>query len=209
MLKHTRLGAAVALAALAVVALGSCGDDSDKNTICVGDESDIVDLTEGTMWIYRGTDYDTLDNVIRTFEDTILIVRDTIIDEETWFLTSIENELWGNRDDGYWIWENFDGISEPYLRIKYPTALGDHYPIPIEEVFSDTMTTADLIAVTTVPYGTFTAITYRRTSYEDSLISLGYYVRGIGKVREIIIPDRETRFIRRTLELLKFTSAGC
>ncbi len=133
-----------------------------------------------------------------------------MLESDTWYETSIEDELWMNRSDGFWIWPDYDDdVSQPYLLSKFPTALGQRYAIPYEDIAADTMTVADMMALVTVPYGSFTAITYQRKSYDGSVVSLAYYVRGIGKVKEIMIPDRETKQVRRIIELLRFSTTGC
>lgn len=196
-------------AALALIAAGSCGDD-EQPRLCIGDESVIVALSLESAWIYRVTDYDTLDNVIRTRTDTVTIVGESVIDGQPWFVTSLDDEVWANREDGFWIWQDYDSdFTEPYLLIKYPAVAMEDYPIPVEEIHFDTMNVADTDADVSVPYGTFHAVTYRLADYLDSTLSLGYYVPGIGKVREFLIVDRETRSVRRVLELLSFTTAGC
>jgi hypothetical protein len=200
--------ALLALVTLVLTVAVSCGDD--ENSLCVGDEAVIVALSLESVWVYRVTDYDTADAVIRTFTDTIMIVDETTVDGDPWYETSIENELWVNRADGFWVWEDYnDDVSMPYLRIKHPATLGQKYVIPVEDIHPDTMTVADLMAVVSVPYGSFTATTYQLKAYDGTVLSLGYYVKGIGKVKEIMILDRETKQIRRTIELLKFSTTGC
>lgn len=198
----------LALAALTMMIAVSCGDD--ENSLCVGDESVIVALSLESIWVYRVTDYDTADAVIRTFTDTVMIVDETTVEGDPWYETSIENELWVNRPDGFWVWKDYnDDVSEPYLMIKHPGTLGQKYVIPFEDIHPDTMTVADVMAIVKVPYGSFTATTYQLKAYDGTVLSLGYYVKGIGKVKEIMIPDRETRQIRRTIELLRFSTTGC
>ncbi len=200
----------LAIAALTTMIAVSCGDD--ENSLCVGDENVIVALSLESIWIYRVSDYtnDSLHTPIRTITDTVMIVGDTTIEGDEWFITSIEDELWANRSDGFWVWKDFDDdVSEPYLAIKFPAALGQKYPVPVEDIHPDTMTIADMMAVTSVPYGTLTAISYRQDTYQDTLLSVVFYVRGIGKIKEITIPDRNTRQIFRTIELLRFSTTGC
>ena len=204
----SRFFAHVSVAVLAVATVVSCGDD--ENSICVGDETVIVALSLESVWIYRVTDRDTANVLLDIFEDTIMIVKDTMIEGQPWFITSIEDELWVNRADGFWVWENFasDEIA-PHLLAKFPAVLGQKYPIPVSDGPADTMKIADMLALVNVPYGAFEAITYQKSTPGDTVVSLGYYVRGIGKVREILIQDRGTNQILRTIELLKFTTAGC
>lgn len=200
----------LAIAALTMMIAVSCGDD--ENSLCVGDENVIVALSLESIWIYRVSDYtnDSLHTPIRTITDTVMIVGDTTIEGDEWFITSIEDELWANRSDGFWVWKDFDDdVSEPYLAIKFPAALSQKYPVPVEDIHPDTMTIADMMAVTSVPYGTLTAISYRQDTYQDTLLSVVFYVRGIGKIKEITIPDRNTRQIFRTIELLRFSTTGC
>lgn len=201
--------AVIALAMLSLLVVVSCGDD-DENLLCKGDETVIVALSLESVWIYRVTDYDTADAVIRTFNDTVMITDAITVDSDPWYETSIEDELWVNRADGFWVWKDYDDdVSEPYLLIKHPAMLGQKYAIPFEDIHPDTMTVADAMALVSVPYGSFTATTYGLKSYDGTVISLSYYVRGIGKVKEIMIPDRETKQIRRVIELLRFSTTGC
>ncbi len=208
MFKRMRFLAVVALAAVSLFVAVSCGDD--VNSLCKGDESFIIALSLESVWIYRVTDYDTTDAVIRTFNDTVMITDAITVDSDPWYETSIEDELWVNRADGFWVWKDYDDdISEPYLLIKHPATLGQKYVIPFEGIHPDTMTVADAMALVSVPYGSFTATTYRLKSYDGTVISLSYYVHGIGKVKEIVIPDRETKLIRRVIELQRFSTTGC
>lgn len=200
--------AVVGVAGLTLLTVGACGDD--ENDLCKGDESVIVALSLESVWIYRVTDYDTADAVIRTFNDTVMITGETTVEGDSWYETSTEDELWANRPDGFWVWNDYDDdVSEPFLLIKHPATLGQKYVIPFEDIHPDTMTVADLMAVVAVPYGSFTATTYQLKSYDGTVLSLGYYVRGIGKVKEIMIPDRETKQIRRVIELQRFSTTGC
>ena len=201
--------AVIAIAALTVLIINACGDD-DENSLCKGDETVIVALSLESIWIYRVTDYDTTDAVIRTFTDTVMITDTTTVEGDPWYETSIENELWTNRSDGFWVWKDHnDDVSEPYLLAKHPATLGQKYVIPVEDIHPDTMSVADVMAVVSIPYGSFTATTYQLKSYDGTVLSLAYYVRGIGKVKEIMIPDRETRLIRRIIELQRFSTTGC
>ena len=209
MFNHTKTLAVVALAALSFLVVVSCGDD-EENSLCKGDESFIVALSTESVWIYRVTDYDTADAVIRTFNDTVMITDAIVVESDPWYETSIEDELWVNRADGFWVWKDYDDdVSEPYLLIKHPASLGQKYVIPFEDIHPDTMTVADAMALVSVPYGSFTATTYRLKSYDGTVMSLSYYVRGIGKVKEIMTPDRETKQIRRVIELQRFSTTGC
>lgn len=208
MFNRKELWTFTALAMLLTATVISCGDDDPA--ICIGDDLFIVPLSLETVWIYRVSDYDTANALIRTFEDTVMITGETNVDGDHWYETSIEDELWANRADGFWVWkESQSDVSEPYLMIKHPATLGEKYPIPVEDIAMDTMTVADVMALVRVPYGSFTGITYQLANYSDTTLSLAYYVRGLGKVREIMIPDRNTRKTRRIIELLKFTTDGC
>lgn len=208
MFNPLRIAACVALATLTLLTIVACGDD--ENSLCKGDESVIVALSLESVWIYRVTDYDTADAVIRTFNDTVMITGQTTVEGDPWFETSIEDELWANRADGFWVWpDHDDDVTEPYLLVKHPANLGQKYVIPFEDIHPDTMTVADVMAIVSVPYGSFTAATYQLKSYDGTVISLAYYVRGIGKVKEIMIPDRETKQIRRVIELQRFSTTGC
>lgn len=208
MFNPLRTVAMIAVVTLSTLILVACGDD--ENTLCKGDEAVIVALSLESIWIYRVTDYDTADAVIQTFTDTVTITDETTVEGDPWYETSIEDELWVNRADGFWVWKDYDDdISEPYLLIKHPAAFGQKYAIPYEDIHPDTMTVADVMAVVSVPYGSFTATTYQLKSYDGTVLSLAYYVSGIGKVKEIMILDRDTQQIRRIIELQRFATTGC
>lgn len=214
MSEKSKVAVTIGLSALVAGMIVSCGDDNE-NRLCIGNDSLIIELSPGTMWVYRVSEYrynekDSTLDFVRAFQDTVTIVKDTAIEGQEWSVTSIEDELWANRSDGLWVWKEFnDDVSGPYLFIKYPTGFGQRYAIPAEDIRPDTMRVTDADALTSVPYGTFSAISYRLSDYQDSLLSLGNYVRGIGKVREIFYPNRNSRPIRRTIELLSFSTPGC
>ncbi|HWO56716.1 MAG TPA: hypothetical protein VNN55_04025 [bacterium] len=194
-------------ASCAVGLFAACGDDEES--VCIGDESVIVAINPESIWIYRVTDRDTANAIVDTHSDTILIVKDTIADGDPWSVTSIDGELWANRADGFWVWSDPQSVeTEPYLLARFPAALGQQYAIPAGELDGDTMLVADMMAIVRVPYGQFTAITYQQSN-GGHVVSLRYFVRGIGLVKEIAIIGTPPNQVLRTRELLKFRTAGC
>ena len=200
-----RLGWAASIMGALLVCIVACSED---DTLKYGDRDQIVPLAVGAKWIYRTTVTDAVaDTTIRVDMDTIRVIKDTTMNGQQWFLTSVDDQAWGAFDDGYWIWYEYAfPPSDPYLFAKYPADLGEKYLITFGGA-TDTMTVADLMAVVHVQLGVFETIHYQLSDSTGEIISESYFTPGLGLVKDRAIlhfGSDSTRFHIR--ELVKFTT---
>ncbi len=200
-----RLGWTVSILGALLVCIVGC---SQEDTFKYGDRDQIVPLAVGAKWIYRTTVTDAVaDTTIAVHMDTIRVVKDTTMNGQQWFLTSLGDQAWAALDDGYWMWYEYAyPPSDPYLFAKYPADLGEKYLIEFAGA-TDTMTVADLMAFVRVPLGFFETTHYQLTDSTGEILSESYYTPGLGLVKDRMIlhfGSDSTRFHIR--ELVKFTT---
>jgi len=144
---------------LATAALLSCTDSgTNPEPIPV-----LVPLAVGNEWAYveryiycKGTQYS------EEF-DTIRIVSDTVIGDETWYRFE-GNPIFAlvtSRCDGLWEWNPMTACT-PCNKFHYPTDIGDQWSIGVELSFTIELVSEG--AVVTVPAGTFVCGHYRMTA---------------------------------------------
>jgi len=151
----------------------------------------LMPLAVGNQWIYRVYATDTL-HTYELYDDTITIVRDTMIEAIQWFLDQ-DDKLYANFADGLYGTTVGDTIG---LLIKYPVALNNiftsgliadgYYPSPRPK----TLTVTQLDKIYTVPPGTFTCIEYSQVSESWSYYSdlFYYYAVGVGLIEYKNVP---------------------
>lgn len=100
-----------------------------------GNDSLLIPLSVGNMWVYEVTEYSDSFDVMKTYYDTVSIVKDTNIMGDHWFyqLTSSNGNytMVTNFDGGvYWMFANraMQKVSDPFLAFAYPAAAGTLYP---------------------------------------------------------------------------------
>ncbi len=140
---------------LVCAAFFCCGDDDDPTGPNQGGE--IYPMAIGNTWTYEVVDFDT--SGIEESRDTIwtTVVRDTVIEGETWYVTeSLDDEdgihlsYCTSRSDGFWAdWP------EEQLYYKYPANVGDRYMVD-----EDTVVVESLSESVTVPAGQFNCVRY-------------------------------------------------
>src|SRR5439155_15462713 len=77
------------------------------------------------------SEFDTSGNPTSSYNDTITIVRDTVINGETWHIASTNKESYvTSRADGIWEWDNpWNSSTAPVLLFKYPANTGDTFSV--------------------------------------------------------------------------------
>lgn len=163
---------------LVAVTLSGC----KKNPLQPSETRAFYPLTRGNTWSYVVSP-----NLLRGQDsiDVQTVVRDTVIDAQTWsFLTYTYGNprnrfgMWyRNSDQGLWMLYS----PSPVLYYRYPCQPGDTYPGPAG---IDTIRVVSTQLQLSVPAGTFTCILYERsitqyfssgpfTFYTDSYVSPG------------------------------------
>lgn len=164
------------------------------------DSHSIVPLKEGNIFISK-KDYYDLESAkfYSTRIDTLKILSKRILNNDTMFLTNVNNQYVINRPDGYW------SEGGEVLEAKYPGNVGDTFPSYTKitnEKPPDTVTGYwKIVAINepvTVPAGTFNCIKY--DSYHKSIIN--------GKIHNRIITWWSPGFGLIKKELYHTTEAG-
>jgi hypothetical protein len=169
--------------------------------------SKIMPLAVGNMWEYFVTEIDTFPLPVIHYYDTLVIVSDTVIDGERWYIGN-NNIRYVNRPDG--LYEKYDNYPD-YCAVAWPGALHDSatvysplsFPyllVPVECTNLDT-------AVTT-PAGTFNCQMYEGTlvicSFMVPAAYWRFYSPDLGMVRsdEHFPPCKKTK--QRLAELVSY-----
>jgi hypothetical protein len=112
----------------------------------------IVPLAVGNKWILDVTKYDSTGTIIGSYVDSLMVVGDTLILTETWFIDHT-GSLKINRADGLYQWD--DPGELPWLVLKYPTYVDDTFSSK-----SDTAFVISIDTLITVPSGSYSCIRY-------------------------------------------------
>jgi len=99
-----------------------------------GNDSLLIPLAVGNTWVYEVTEYSDSFEVMKTYYDTISIVKDTNIMGDHWFYQYTSSNgnytMVANFDGGvYWMFANklFQKQSDPFLAFAYPATNGYQY----------------------------------------------------------------------------------
>ncbi len=148
---------------LLVAALASGCDKNDKSTN-PQKTVEIWPLKVGNQWTYEDQLLDTAGNIFHWDTTVMLIAKDTVIQGETWYITTVngirdpETLPGKNRSDGLWGWDGSSGM----LVWKYPATVADTFKFGI-----DTVTIESIHDTVTVPAGTFVCLNYKWVDNED------------------------------------------
>jgi hypothetical protein len=135
------------------VASLSCGDDDPTNPWQGGE---IYPLAIGNSWTYEVMNFDSLGNVESLDTISASVVRDTVIDGETWYVTEGDGEE--GIHIGYCIIRSngfYSNWPDEELLYKYPARVGDQYMVE-----DDTVIVENLDESVTVPAGEFDCVRY-------------------------------------------------
>ena len=140
-------------------------------------------LKVGNQWTLENRVTDSLGDLVRVDTSVVLIAKDTVIQQETWYIPTVNGvrdpdmNLVTNRNSGLW-----QGGSNGYLLFKYPAKAGDTYVIPMGKAtvlsVNDTMQ---------VPVGTFICHTYKWVGDGEvnRAFQWQYFAPGVGWVASV------------------------
>jgi hypothetical protein len=176
--------------------LFACGKDNSTNP---GPATQIMPLKIGNFWTYSRTTFNTNGNIVAFDTLTETIVRDTIINNERWYIAllssgdSSRTDLMTNRADGLWGRRH----DEDFIAINYPMTVGD--------TLSDAglfMTLESDTSSITVPAGDFTCHNYHLFGYNIDIYN--YYSPGIGQIMLRIFDVEYNPYLTNKAELLSY-----
>jgi len=112
------------MATITTAVTDAAGNHMDSNFVWsfTTEFGDIMPLAVGNRWEYQVINY-TNPVVPDTSYDTILVVGDTAIDSEQWFILD-DGVVMTNRNDGLWRMSN---TGTPYLWLRFPGIVGQTY----------------------------------------------------------------------------------
>lgn len=145
----------------------SCKKDSTP-TEPQSNAGEILPLKVRNQWIGRVTNLDSPSQPSHL--DTMVVTKDTVIQNQEWFFITGWYLYVTNRTDGLWA---YDG-SQTWLLWKYPAAAGESY-----RRLSDTVTVVSTDAIPNVPAGTYRCYQYRIEGSDFS----AYVSPNIGPIR--------------------------
>jgi|PlaIllAssembly_1097288.scaffolds.fasta_scaffold185492_2 hypothetical protein len=158
----------------------SCGESDDIVDFSTGGSPNVIlPLQVGNTWLYRRTSFDTEGFVLA--RDTVAqrIARDTLIQDERWYIWEATSglSLGTSRSDGYWTY--VEGM--PAITLRYPVVVHETYMI------TETGPTIHILAVDTligVPFGTAPCIAYEQLSFPGGTrMQIDYYAVNTGLIR--------------------------
>jgi len=138
---------------------------------------DIMPLAVGNRWEYRVVTYENPIYPLDTTYDTILIVRDTTIQGETWYIDG-DGASYANRSSGLW---RLSAGGQPYLFAKYPGAPGPTYSADPD--ISQTVTIQDTSKYVPTFTNFYYCYYYLTTSSDPTLRRDYYYAPRLGLIR--------------------------
>lgn len=156
-------------AALLIVSLTAC--NKDNNPVSPGPANELLPLAVGNRWVYSDTVLDSNGTTISTSTDTMLVLRDTVLQNQTWFTTT--SGIYRDSSNGLWIWSG-----GPQLVFKYPASAGDSFSTP-----NAVVTVVSTNEHIDVPYGGLLCYHYRARYPAFGNLELNDFVTpGIGFV---------------------------
>lgn len=126
----------------------------------------LLPLAVGRAWVLERTHTRPDGAVLSTGHDTLRVVADTLIGEETWYRLQAPSfqaqaclvGYYTTRDGDVWYWPD-PSAGPPYRQYLYPAASGTTYPYGDPNAVA-TATVEDTDAPLTVPAGTFPSYWY-------------------------------------------------
>ena len=133
--------------------------DSTVDTLAGPNE--IMPLSVDAFWKGSFEQYDQSGNVIEDGIFSILVERDTAIDNQAWYILAGTENLFSDREDGLWAMYGYaDGrtLQDPVLHSKFPAVVGDTYQSGDTLVATVTVLSTDTLI--TVPGGEYHCYLY-------------------------------------------------
>jgi hypothetical protein len=131
-----------------LLSLSSCKNDSAP-TGAQPNAGEILPLKVGNQWIGRVASLGSPS--LPPYLDTMVVTKDTMIQNEEWFFLTGWSLYVANRSDGLWAYND----SQTWLLWKFPAGEGDSY----RRLF-DTVTVVSTNAIVSVPAGTYHCYQY-------------------------------------------------
>ena len=157
----------------------------------------IYPLAINNTWVYSTIVYDSVGIIINTHTDTMVIKRDTVINNEKWYSY---NSLWpgyANREDGFYSYFEF-----PTLEYKYPAKVGDT-TVVTKYLTRKVLSTNQSISVNNIVYSAY--------EYYDSYSTtpttwISYLVPNIGPVRQdyFWVNSKSQKYLRARTDLIYY-----
>jgi hypothetical protein len=157
----------------------SCDDNSTDGYF----SQELIPFKLNNSWESVHFLYDSLGNVLGTFNNVGTILKDTVISEMRFYSYGSSIFYYTNKNDGVWLYEfPSGGPEEHYLYFKYPCNKGDTYPFTFGRPHSVVYILSTNQSVQ-VEAGTFKCILYHFDL--DSLDSYNdiYIAPGVGTVK--------------------------
>jgi hypothetical protein len=193
----------------------SCTHSTTSNPVITpnNDSTGIWPMKVGNEWIYETTIYDSNNVITGKYNDTLKIIKDTILgSEKAFMLESPRAKLayaspkpYYIRPDG--VYADPDGYGTIHLYIKYPAIINEMYFLC--QNCGDTTIISSLSQWISTIAGSFNCINYSRRVHIDNNLyrySLeSYFSVGIGKIKEIYgqLPY-EKYYGKRVTELVEY-----
>jgi hypothetical protein len=151
-------------------------------TIPINNGVPIMPLTIGNWWIYYTQTWDTTGKLTGEWYDTVMIVKDTLIDDNYWFI-DYKGRRYSHQEEGLWRYQS----GNLCLLAMYPTEVGEVcyncpqyvYPLnpQLEVLATDWQVTVDL--------GTFSCYRYyMSTGIYEPIVYYYYFSPGTGLILE-------------------------
>jgi hypothetical protein len=155
------------------IGFSSC-KESD-NPVQPSATAELLPLKIGNQWTLDLAVYDSSNATARMSEITIQVLRDTMIQNDAWFITNSRNfGILRNSPQGLWLWDR-----QPALFFPYPATVGDS----TRPFNTATVRVVSTNEAKTVPFGTLSCYHYRVVPDDPSGLSLNfYYSPGVGYV---------------------------
>jgi hypothetical protein len=169
--------------------------DSDYTWSFTTNFGDLMPLAIGNRWEFQVVNY-TNPVVPDTSYDTILVVRDTTIDTERWFILN-DGAVTTNRDDGLW---RMTATGTPYLWLKFPGLQNQTYNAdPVRGESVKITSTSQIVTSPTLPL--LYCYVYESTYSDPSTKDVFYYAPRVGPA--VLVHDTidifTTLLVRKTL----------
>jgi len=157
-----------------MVSLDSCEKDTIPGPASPPDPANsILPLRIGNRWVIQSIGYDTSGAVAGTQLDTFYVERDTIIQNELWYIGF-----------GGIVTNRADGLYDYYAPSSSPTSLKFMFPVSAPRSYSyrgiavQVLSTTDTVSVQA---GSFTCYLYRIGN--DTIYHYHYYSPGTGFIK--------------------------
>ena len=172
--------------------LNSCDTD---NPVGNNQRLELLPLKVGNSWTMQRTRFTRVGNLHDIDTITITVDADTIIDGQTWFVTT--SGIFRNSNNGLWRY-----LGAPLLQYKYPGQVADTFAVA-----RDTVVIESINEMKSTPTSSFYCYHYViHVSNSEGLMLHSYYSPGIGSISlEQASRGQDGWKLDSRLQLLSFT----